>query len=221
MLEIVVANRGVLLEGLWMTVSLSLGSVAIGAVIGMLLAVGLAAPSLPVRWFCGAYRSFWRGTPLLVQLLMLFYCLPKIGVDISPIAAAVLALSLNTAAFQAEIFRAGLAALPAGQIEAARMLGIGRWRARLVIEAPQMARLVTPALVNEVIAIVKNSSLVSVIAVTELLRRSQQIVATTFKPLEVYLAAGLIYLAVNLILARVGAAAERRLARSGALEGSA
>lgn len=220
MLEIVAANQTVLLQGLWVTVSLSLSSVAIGAVIGMLLAVGLSSANRLVRGSCGLYRSFWRGTPLLVQLLMLFYWLPELGLEISPLAAAVMALSLNTAAFQAEIYRAGLAALPQGQIEAARMLGIGRWRARLVIELPQMARLVTPALINEVISIVKNSSLVSVIAVTELLRRGQQIVATTFKPLEVYLAVGLIYLAVNVVLARLGAAAERRLARSGALEGS-
>lgn len=220
MIDIVVANHALLLRGLWVTVSLSLTSVALGAVLGLALAVGLMAQSRALRWPCGVYRSFWRGTPMLVQLLMLFYCLPRVGVDISPIAAATLALALNTAAFQAEIYRAGFAALPRGQIEAARMLGISRWRARLVIEIPQMARLVTPALVNEVIAIVKNSSLVSVIAVTELMRRSQQIVSTTFKPLEVYLAAGLIYLAVNLILARIGAAAERRLARSGALEGA-
>jgi polar amino acid transport system permease protein len=170
-----------------------------------------------LRSLSGGYRSFWRGTPLLVQLLMMFYLLPQVGLEVTPLVAALIALSLNTAAFQGEIYRAGLAAIPRGQIEAARMLGIGRWRARLAIEVPQMFRLVLPALVNETIAIVKNSSLVSVIAVTELMRRSQQLAATTFKPLEVYMIAGIMFLLINLVLARLGAAAERRLARAGAL----
>ena len=218
MIDIFLANYGVFAGGLAVTLVLSASAIALGAVLGLALAFALRARSLPLRVAARLYRSFWRGTPILVQLLMIFYFLPAFGFRVDPMTAAVLALTLNSAAFQGEIYRAGLAAMPRGQIEAARILGIGRWRARLVIEIPQMARLVMPALVNEAISIVKNSSLVSVIAVTELMRRSQQIAATTFQPLEVYLIAGAAYLAVNLVLARLGAAAERRLARSGALQ---
>ena len=199
------------------TIGVSATSIVIGLVLGLLLALGLVSRSPVLRALSAAYRSFWRGTPILVQLLMLFYLLPRIGLEVAPLVAAVIALALNTTAFQGEIYRAGLAAIPSGQVEAARMLGIGRWRARLAIELPQMFRLVLPALINETIAIVKASSLVSVIGVTELMRRSQQLASITFKPLDVYLAAGAIYLLINLVLARTGAAAERRLARSGAL----
>jgi polar amino acid transport system permease protein len=217
MIEIFVRNYGVFLGGAVTTVTISAVAIGIGAVLGLLLALGLVSKNRVLRSLSGAYRSFWRGTPLLVQLLMMFYLLPQVGLEVTPLVAALIALSLNTAAFQGEIYRAGLAAIPRGQIEAARMLGIGRWRARLAIEVPQMFRLVLPALVNETIAIVKNSSLVSVIAVTELMRRSQQLAATTFKPLEVYMIAGIMFLLINLVLARLGAAAERRLARAGAL----
>ena len=150
-----------------------------------------------------------------MQLLIVFYMLPQAGLEVSPVVAAVIALALNTAAFQAEIYRAGLLAIPKGEIEAARMLGIGKWAIRRRILIPQMFRLVLPPLVNEAIIIVKNSSLVSVIAVTELMRRSQQIASTTFKPLEAYLLAGAIYLVINLVLAHAGARMERRLALAG------
>jgi polar amino acid transport system permease protein len=185
-------------------------------VLGLALAFGLLSYRSPLAALCGLYRSFWRGTPILVQLLIVFYMLPQVGVDVSPFVAAVIALSLNTAAFQAEIYRAGLMAIPRGEIEAARMLGIRKWTIRRRILIPQMFRLVLPPLVNEAIIIVKNSSLVSVIAVTELMRRSQQIASTTFKPVEVYLIAGAIYLAVNLLLAQVGRRMERHMTIAGA-----
>ncbi len=217
MLTILMENYGVLASGLGVTVIVSLTAIAAGGVLGMLFAIGLTARNPLLRAFCKVYRSFWRGTPILVQLLMVFYLLPASGLDVSPLTAAILTLSLNSAAFQAEIFRAGLAAIPRGQVEAGRILGLPRWRIRLTVELPQMFRLVMPALINELISIVKNSSLVSVIAVTELMRRSQQLASATFQPLEVYLIAGLLYIAVNLLLARAGILTERRLAVSGAL----
>ena len=121
---------------------------------------------------------------------------------------------MNSAAFQAEIYRAGLTAVPNGQIEAARMLGLGPLAIRTQILVPQMFRLVIPALVNETISILKNSSLVSVIAVTELMRVSQQIAAVTFRPMEIYLVVGVIYVVMNLFLSQLGTRAEARLSRS-------
>ncbi len=216
MFEILVNNHRVLLNGAVMTVAISGIAIAIGMALGLGLAFGLLSERAPRRAVCGLYRSFWRGTPILVQLLIVFYLLPQLGLEVPPVVAAVIALSLNTAAFQAEIYRAGLMEIPRGEIEAARMLGIGKWTIRRRILVPQMFRLVLPPLINETIIIVKNSSLVSVIAVTELMRRSQQIASTTFKPLEIYLIAGAIYLAINLVVAQVGRRMESRLAVSGA-----
>jgi polar amino acid transport system permease protein len=215
-IDILLANYSVLFSGAVMTVFLSVVAIAIGGVFGLSLAFGLRSDTGAVRLCCGGYRSFWRGTPILVQLLMAFYLPPHFGLTISPFLAALAALSLNTAAFQAEIYRAGLAEIPHGEIEAARMLGIREWSIRARIQIPQMFRLVMPPLINETIIIIKNSSLVSVIAVTELTRRSQQIASTTFKPLETYLIAGLIYMIINLALAYVGRRIEKRLAVSGA-----
>jgi len=216
MIEILAENYGVLIGGAATTVLVSGVAIAIGMVLGLALAFGLLSHRPPLPALCGFYRSFWRGTPILVQLLIVFYMLPQAGIDVAPLVAAIIALSLNTAAFQAEIYRAGLLAIPRGEIEAARMLGIGKWTIRRRILIPQMFRLVLPPLINEAIIILKNSSLVSVIAVTELMRRSQQIASTTFKPLEVYLIAGAIYLAMNLALAHAGRHVEQRMAISGA-----
>ena len=216
MIEILADNYGVLIGGAATTVVVSGMAIAIGMVLGLALAFGLLSHRAPLPALCGFYRSFWRGTPILVQLLIVFYMLPQAGIDVAPLVAAIVALSLNTAAFQGEIYRAGLLAIPRGEIEAARMLGIGKWTIRRRILIPQMFRLVLPPLTNEAIIILKNSSLVSVIAVTELMRRSQQIASTTFKPLEVYLIAGAIYLAVNLLLAQAGRRMERHMAIAGA-----
>jgi polar amino acid transport system permease protein len=216
MIQIILNNHGVLLGGALTTLMLSGLAIAIGMGLGLVLAFGLLSDRAPLRLACGLYRSFWRGTPILVQLLIVFYLLPRIGLQLSPFVAAVIALSLNTAAFQAEIYRAGLSEIPRGEIEAARMLGIRKWTIRRRIQIPQMFRLVLPPLINETIIIIKNSSLVSIIAVTELMRRSQQIASATFQPLEAYLIAGAIYLAINMVLAQAGRRVEASLSVSGA-----
>ncbi len=210
MLDILLGYHGVLLQGLITTLVVSLAAIGIGLFSGLLLAFGLMSDYRIVRWPCGVYRSFWRGTPILLQLLLVYYLLPEAGLEVAPVIAAIIALTANTTAFQAEIFRSGLAHIPPGQVEAARMLGMSGWTIRRRILVPQMFRLILPPLTSEMITILKNSSLVSVIAVTELMRVSQQIAARTFDPLETYLAAGAIYLAVNLLLAQVSRRIERR-----------
>ena len=123
---------------------------------------------------------------------------------LSALLVAVLALGLNTSAFQAEIYRGGFNSIPVGQIEAAKALGLSRARILTRIQLPQVLSLTGPELVNEFIILFKNSSLISVIGVTELMRRSEQLVSTTYKPVEVYLAAAIIYLALCLIISRLG-----------------
>ncbi|AKO52791.1 amino acid ABC transporter permease [Marinobacter psychrophilus] len=211
MFEILLNHYPVLFKGLATTLVVSLSAIALGLVLGVLLAFGLTSRYRLVHWPCGLYRSFWRGTPILLQLLLVYYLLPEIGIEIASILAAILTLTLNTAAFQAEIFRSGISHIPTGQIEAARMAGISAWHTRRRIIMPQVFRLTLLPLTNEVITIVKNSSLISVIAVTELMRVSEQIASRTFQPLETYLAAAVLYLAVNLVLARLSAYLERRM----------
>lgn len=212
MLDILLTHYPVLAKGLTTTLVVSLSAIALGLVFGVLLAFGLTSRSRWIRWPCGLYRSFWRGTPILLQLLLVFYLLPEVGIEVAPITAAILTLTLNTTAFQSEIFRSGIAHIPAGQIEAARMAGITAWQIRRRIVMPQVLRLTLPPLTNEIITILKNSSLISVIAVTELMRVSEQIASRTFQPLETYLAAAVLYLAVNLVLAQISARLERRMA---------
>lgn len=211
MFEILIDNYPVLLRGLTFTLIVSLSAIALGMLLGMTLAFALTSRFATVRWLAGGYRSFWRGTPILLQLLLVYYLLPEFGLNIPPLPAAILTLTLNTAAFQSEIFRSGIAHIPQGQVEAARMVGMHHWDIRRRIVVPQVFRLTLPPLTNEVITILKNSSLISVISVTELMRTSEQIASRTFQPLETYLVAALLYLAVNLLLARISAYLERHM----------
>lgn len=215
MFTLIAQNWTVLLDGLVMTLIVSGAALLTGCPLGLLLAEAGLSGQRFAGGFARAYGSFWRGTPILVQLLIVFYLPSSFGLAFAPIVAAILALSLNTAAFQAEIYRAGLQAIPKGEIEAARLLGLTRWQILFRIEAPQAFRMVLPALVGEALALVKNSSLVSVIAVTEITRRAQQIASATFRPLEAYSAALLAYLAIAAVLAGAGLLLERRLSRGG------
>lgn len=212
MLDILLNNSDAFARGLGITLIVSLAAIGLGAALGMSIAYGLVSRHRIVRRVCGVYRSFWRGTPILIQLLLVFYLLPEIGLDVPPILAAILALSLNTAAFQAEIYRSGIANIPTGQLEAARMSGLTRWQTQRHIVMPQAFRLILAPLTSEVITIIKNSSLVSIIAVTELIRVSQQIASRNYLPLDTYLAAAVLYLVVTLTIARLSARFERRSA---------
>ncbi len=205
----------VLLDGLMMTLLVSGIALLIGCPLGLLIARAALSDSRAARWTSGIYRSFWRGTPILVQLIIVFYLPMSFGLKVAPVLAAIVALALNTAAFQSEIYRAGLSAIPAGQLEAARLLGLTRAQILVRIEAPQAIRLMLPALISEALALIKNSSLVSVIAVTEITRRAQQIASATFHPLEAYTLALVAYLAIAAVLAGAGLLVERRLAHGG------
>ncbi|MBA9033009.1 amino acid ABC transporter permease [Rhizobium leguminosarum] len=199
-----------LLNGLFTTVTVSSSALLLGGPLAVLLAAASRGGRLP-RTVAGLYVSFWRGTPILVQLLVVFYLLPFLGLELEPPVAATLALALNTAAFQSEIYRAGLLAVPRGEIEAAKMLGLTAAQTFLRIEVPQAVHKMLPALVGEMQALVKNSSLVSVIAVMDVTRRAQQVAASTFRPLEAYASALLLYVGIGAVLAGIGLLVERRL----------
>ncbi len=202
---------GLLVEASVYTVVLSGVSIAMGLVIGMVVAGGLLAQS-PWLWRpARVFVSFFRGVPLLVQLLLLYNLLPAIGVDVPGWVAAIIGLTLCTAAYQAETLRGGFSAVPKGLLEAAEMVGLDPFQQFRRIRAPIALRLTLPSLVNEAIMILKASSLVSVVGVVELTRMAQDLSASTYLPLPLYASAGLLYYVINRGLAWLGSTAERRL----------
>jgi polar amino acid transport system permease protein len=199
-----------LLAGMAVTFGVSMAAIGLGFFLGWVICLGSVStrPVLPA--ICRSYVSFFRGTPLLVQLTLVFYALPGIGISLPPLAAAVAALTMNTAAFQAEILRSGFQMLPKGQVEAARDLGFTRWQTLRHVQMPQVFRTMLPALTNETIDIIKNSALVSTVAVTELMRTAQIYASTTYRPIEFFVVAGALYLVLTMGIARCGAMLERR-----------
>eukprot|EP01133_Synstelium_polycarpum_P004427 gene4427-5185_t len=191
-----------LLAGLFTTLWVSLTAIALGLVMGWAVCLGLMSERRWLRMFCAVYVSFFRGTPLLVQLVLVFYALPSIGISLPPLAAAIVALTLNSGAFQGEILRSGFQLLPYGQTEAARDLGLSRWQALIYIKTPQVLKAMLPALVNETIDIIKNSSLISAVAVHELMRTAQTLASTTYRPIEFFIVTGLLYLALTMATGR-------------------
>lgn len=215
---VIIENLPTLITGAGMTLFVSAASIAVGLVIGMAGCLCRISQSRPLRVVSSVYVSVLRGVPILVLLLIVFYMLPQVGIEVPPILAAIIALSLNTGAFQAEIYRGGFASIPHGQVEAARALGMGEGRILGKIIIPQVLWLVLPALVNEIIVLLKNSSLISVIAVTELMRTSQQIVSKTYRPTEIYLAVAVLYIIMNLGISVLGSTVRRRLSGNGRAE---
>ena len=211
----IAANMPALLAGAGMTVAVSLGSIAAGMLIGLAVCLCRISRRRLLAWPARVFISTLRGLPILVLLLMVFYMLPGIGLDAPPLVAAIAALSLNSGAFQAEIYRGGFASIPPGQAEAARALGLGEVRILHRILVPQVMAKVLPSLVNELIMLLKNSSLASTITVIELLRASQQIVSVTYRPTEVYLVAAVLYILMNLGISALGGVARARLAGGG------
>ena len=202
-----------LLKGAGIALLVSGVAIGLGIIFGLSLCFVVMSKNRVLSVLGRIYQSLFRGTPILVQLLVIYYSLPVLGIDAPPLIAAMAALTMNASAFQAEIYRGGFMAIPKGQIEAARVLGIGIWRTRVRILIPQMMRSVIPPLVNDSVSILKNSSLISVIAVVDLMRVSQQIAAVTFRLAEIYIVAGAMYLMMNLALAWVGRISERRFGR--------
>ena len=191
------------------TVLISAVSISLGLVIGTGVSAAMLSSHKALSRTGRTFVSFFRGAPLLVQLLLIYNLLPTLGINVPSMVAAVIGLSLCTAAYQAENLRGGFASVPRGLLEAAEMVGLSPFQQFWRIRAPIALRMTLPALINEAIMILKASSLVSVVGVVELTRMAQDLAASTFKPLQLFAAAGLIYLVVNLLVARGGAALEK------------
>ncbi|WP_417781640.1 cystine ABC transporter permease [Stutzerimonas xanthomarina] len=212
-LQLALDSLPFLLKGAWWTVVLSLG----GMFFGLLLGFGLALLRLyayrPLQWLARVYVSFFRGTPLLVQLFMIYYGLPQMGIQLDPLPAALIGFSLNMAAYTAEILRAAIASIDRGQWEAAASIGMSRAQTLYRAILPQAARTALPPLGNSFISLVKDTALAATIQVPELFRQAQLITARTFEIFTMYLAAALIYWLLASVLAYFQGRLEDRVNR--------
>jgi polar amino acid transport system permease protein len=201
-----------MLRGTLVTLEISfwamLLATAVGVAMGLISASDLRLPKAIVR----AYVYFVRGTPALVQIFLVYFALPRIGFELSSFWSGVVALAFNSAGFIAEIVRAGLQSIDVGQTEAALSIGMTGRQSIVHILLPQSLRRITPPMTNEVITLLKNSSLLSVISVTELTRAAQLIIAERFVPFELYAALAVYYLVMISVLSRFSEYIERRLA---------
>jgi polar amino acid transport system substrate-binding protein len=201
-----------LLQGALVTLQISALAMAIAIGLGLFLAVlRVFGPSM-VAWPVVAFIEVIRGTPLLIQLFIIFYGLPSIGIRLSPLAAAVIGLGINYAAYEAENYRAGIQSIPRGQLDAALALGLTRVQTIRKIILPQAVRLVIPPVTNDFIALLKDSSLVSVITMVELTKMYNQLAATNYDYIGIGLLTAAIYFLLGLPIARLSRLLESRLA---------
>ncbi len=199
-------------EGTRVTVLLTAVAAVAGVLIGVLAALGKTSRVPPLRWVAGAYIWVIRGTPLLVQVLFVYFALPVMipALQLSDFTSACVALSLNVGAYNAEAIRAGLLAVPRGQVEAARSLGLSPWFTFIDVSFPQAFKISLPPLVNNIVALLKDSSLAYAIGVVELTNVGNRIQAATFQPLPILLTSATIYLLLTTVLTQISNAVERR-----------
>ena len=212
-LQLALESAPFLLKGAYYTVILSLGGMFFGLLLGFALAVGRLYGPAPLRWLTRLFVSFFRGTPLLVQLFLIYYGLPQLGIQLDPLPAALIGFSLNMAAYTSEILRAAIASIDRGQWEAAASIGMSKTQTLYRAILPQAARTALPPLGNSFISLVKDTALAATIQVPELFRQAQLITARTFEIFTMYLAAALIYWALASILAHFQARLEARVNR--------
>jgi His/Glu/Gln/Arg/opine family amino acid ABC transporter permease subunit len=199
-------------QGAVVTLEISACAMALASVIGLILGLISVSDLNVLKALVRVYVYFIRGTPALVQIFLVYFALPRIGLELSAFWSGVVALAFNSAGFIAEIVRAGLQSIDTGQSEAALSIGMTVRQSILFILLPQSLRRITPPMTNEVITLVKTSSLLSVISIFELTRSAQVIIAERFVPFELYFALAVYYLVIVTILSRCSEYLEARLA---------
>ncbi|MCG7405878.1 amino acid ABC transporter permease [Paenibacillus sp. ACRRX] len=199
--------------GLLFAVPLTLISFVLGLVLALLTALARLSSIKPLVWLAQFYVWIIRGTPLLVQLFIIFYGLPSIGITIGAFPAAIIGFTLSVGAYNSEVLRAAINSISQGQWEAADSLGMTRSQILRRIILPQAARVSVPPLSNSFISLVKDTSLAATITVTEMFQRAQQIAATTYEPMLVYCEVALVYLFFSTILSALQARVEKYFER--------
>jgi polar amino acid transport system permease protein len=201
------------LKAAWIVLLLTVVAIVISWVCGLLAALGKASRFVVARQVSTFYVWFIRGTPTLIQIFIVYFGLPQLGLRLSPFVAGVIALGVNSGAYVAEIIRSGLSAIPKGQMESSLALGMSRFDAMTRIILPQVFRIIIPSLTNEAITSLKNTSLLSTITVVELTLYAQMIIASTFRPFDFYIASAVIYLVMTTLLSQLSAHLERRYSK--------
>ncbi|HEX4999816.1 MAG TPA: ABC transporter substrate-binding protein/permease, partial [Terriglobia bacterium] len=209
--DVIKNYSGILLQSAGLTVVLSCLSFPLAIIAGLLIAIGRLYGPAPVRAPLTWYVEFLRGTPLMLQLYFVFFFLPEIGIAIPAFWTAILGLAINYSAYESEIYRAGLQAVPAGQMEAALSLGMSRPLAIRRIIAPQAVRMVIPPVVNDFIALFKDTSVCSVVTLVELTKRFSILSMSTQATIELMLMTALLYLAMSYPMSLLSRRIERRL----------
>jgi polar amino acid transport system permease protein len=197
--ELIWNNGPALLQALWVTLYVSLISYLLAFFVGITVGV-LRWRRVPLEPVLSLYVEFFRGTPLLIQLFFIYYGLPSLGISFPRLAAALIGLGLNGGAYISEIIRGGLLSVDKGQEEASQVLGLSNMQSLIYIILPQAFRVSLPALVNSFSSLIKDSSLVSVLAITEIARMGQLIYTRTFRPFEVYLTVAVAYFIMTRIV---------------------
>ena len=201
----------ILILGAGVTIEITAFSVSVGFFIGLFVGIARISQFKVLRVLAAIYADCIRGTPLLVQIFLIYFALPMvIGQRVEPFIAAVAACGINSGAYVSEIFRAGIQAIDIGQMEAGRSLGMTWWQTMYSIILPQAIRNILPPLGNEFIAMLKDSSLVSVIGFEELTRRGQLIIAQTYGSFEIWMTVAILYLIMTLAISRIVSLLEKR-----------
>lgn len=209
--ELIERALPILLMGAGVTIEITAFSVAIGFFIGLFVGIARISQFKILRIMAAVYADCIRGTPLLVQIFLIYFALPMaIGQRVEPFIAAVAACGINSGAYVSEIFRAGIQAIDVGQMEAGRSLGLTWWQTMRFIILPQAFKNILPPLGNEFIAMLKDSSLVSVIGFEELTRRGQLIIAQTYGSFEIWMTVAVLYLIMTMAISRIVAFLEKR-----------
>ena len=202
------------MQGVGITLQLAAYTVLLGTLFGIVVALLRRVKFAPVRWLMGAYVAFIRGTPLLVQALLFVYGLPQLGVKMPRLTVCVLALVFNSGAYMAEIIRAGIQSIDHGQTEAAESLGMTRLQSMLYIILPQAIKTTLPAMGNEFVVIIKESSILYAVGVYELTYQAYKMASTNYLYIETLIVAALIYFVLTYVTSKLLALLERRMNRA-------
>jgi len=204
----------VMLRGAGYTLVFAVAAMAGGLALGFPAAILRMSAWRLLRWPAELYVSIMRGTPLLVQIFVIYYGLPSVGIEFTPVTAGVLALSLNSGAYLSESLRGAIQSIGQGQWRASFSLGMSNWQTLRHVVLPQALRVAVPSMSNTLISLIKDTSLVSVITMTELMLATKEVIATTFRPLPLYIAAACVYWCLSLAFEALQRHAERKLNRA-------
>lgn len=212
--EILVTKFPAFMEGVEITLQLAFFTVLLGSLLGLVVAICRRTRLAPLRWLMNIYVAFIRGTPLLVQVLLVVYGLPQLGVKLPRMTLCIIALVINSGAYMAELIRAGLQSVEKGQVEAAESLGMSSGQTMLYIILPQAVKVTLPAMGNEFVAIIKESSILYAVGVYELTYQAYKLASVNYYYIETMIVAALIYFVLTYVATKLLGLLERRMRRA-------